>query len=333
VTARNAYSFFEPIDQAYFAALADFANWKGLLYVSPFWTQCFSAYLDYNQVGSLSAAQVTSMEHAAAATALGADQTTLSGLTYGSLVQGIPPAYTLSAADFVTGIVATDSLVTIFGSNLSTGTASAPSLPLPATLADTTVSIEDSSGNQQPVQLFFVSPGQINGVIPTGLSSGATFIKISSQGKVVAQSDVALAAIGPALFTANQNGQGVPVGVVVTAQPDGTQTTAYTYQGTAVGNYTPAPINLGGPEDSSALVLYGTGIRGNSSLGSLANVTVTIGTIALPVQYAGPCDPAQFAGFDQVNVALPYSLAGAGQVTVTLTVDGVSAPPVALAFQ
>ncbi|MGD0437707.1 MAG: hypothetical protein ABSB86_14690 [Bryobacteraceae bacterium] len=84
------------------------------------------------------------------------------------------------------------------------------------------------------------------------------------------------------------------------------------------------------PGDQPALVLYGTGIRGRSSL---ANVTVTIGTVTLPVQYAGPCDPAQFVAFDQVNVALPQSLAGAGQVTVTLTVDGAAAPPVTLDFE
>jgi len=146
----------------------------------------------------------------------------------------------------------------------------------------------------------------------------------------VAQSNFTLATVAPAIFTANETGKGVPIGVVVTAQPSGAQTSADTFQGNAVGSYTPAPINLGGSQDNSALVLYGTGIRGNSSL---ANVTVTIGTLTLPVQYAGPCDPSQFVGFDQVNVNLPHSLAGAGQVTLQLTVDGQAAAPFTLDFQ
>jgi hypothetical protein len=46
--------------------------------------------------------------------------------------------------------------------------------------------------------------------------------------------------------------------------------------------------------------------RGNR--GSLANVSVKIGAMDLPVDYAGA--PSVFAGLDQVNVRLPRSLAG-----------------------
>jgi len=41
------------------------------------------------------------------------------------------------------------------------------------------------------------------------------------------------------------------------------------------------------------------------------------------VAYAGP--QPQFAGLDQVNLYVPRSLAGAGEVPVILTVDGVTA--------
>jgi uncharacterized protein (TIGR03437 family) len=328
--ARDPFSFWAPLDQAFLTSIIDFANWKGLVYISPFWTRYFWAYLDYSDAGSLSPAQVTSMAQQASSAAIGANQTTITGITYSNVIQGVPQANTVSAASFARGNLAPDSMVSIFGSNLSTGTASAPSLPLPAKLADTTATIEDSSGNTASLPFIFVSPGQINAVIPTGLIAGGAEITISSQGKVVAQSDVTLATVAPAIFTANQTGKGVPIAVVVTAQPDGSQSTVDVFQGNAVGSYTAAPINLGASGDNSVLVLYGTGIRGASSLSS---VTVTIGTVTLPVQYAGRCDPAQFAAFDQVNVALPHSLAGLGQVTLTLTVDGVAAPPVTLDFE
>jgi uncharacterized protein (TIGR03437 family) len=300
--------------------------------MSPFWTQCFWAYLDYDAAASVPSAQVMTMQYSAAASALAANQVTGTAITYRNLIQGIPQVSTVSAAGFAGGNIAPDSIVSIFGSYLSNGTASASVLPLPTTLSGTAASIQDSSGNQQPISLIFVSPGQINAVIPAGLNTGPAVIAISSQGTVAAQSHLTLAAVAPALLTANQNGAGAPIGLVVTAQTGGAQIATYasTFQGSAVGSYTPAPIDLGPVTSQSVLELYGTGIRGASSL---ANVTATIGTVSVPVEYAGPCDPAHFAGLDQVNVALPHSLAGAGQVNLVLTVDGIAAPPVTLDFQ
>jgi uncharacterized protein (TIGR03437 family) len=51
-------------------------------------------------------------------------------------------------------------------------------------------------------------------------------------------------------------------------------------------------------------------------------VTCTLGGIAGQVQYAGP---SSFVGVDQVNVALPRSLAGRGDVSLIFTADGKSA--------
>ena len=68
------------------------------------------------------------------------------------------------------------------------------------------------------------------------------------------------------------------------------------------------------------LSLYGTGIRGASSI---ANLHVTIGGVPVPVEYAGP--QRQFAGLDQVNLHLPPSLNGKGETDLVLTVDGVAA--------
>jgi uncharacterized protein (TIGR03437 family) len=91
------------------------------------------------------------------------------------------------------------------------------------------------------------------------------------------------------------------------------------------------PIDLGPEADQVFLTLYGTGLRNRSSL---ANVSVKIGGIEAPVQYAGP--QGEYAGMDQVNVRLPRSLAGHSQARVDLTVDGQVANatfPFFLAFQ
>jgi uncharacterized protein (TIGR03437 family) len=61
------------------------------------------------------------------------------------------------------------------------------------------------------------------------------------------------------------------------------------------------------------------------------NVTCTIAGQSVPVTYAGP--QPQFPGLDQVDVLLPASLKGAGQVRVSITADGVVSNDVALMFQ
>jgi uncharacterized protein (TIGR03437 family) len=93
-----------------------------------------------------------------------------------------------------------------------------------------------------------------------------------------------------------------------------------------VENVSAAPINIG--SDILYLVLYGTGIRNRRPNGIVA---CTINGQSLPVAYAGP--QSQFPGLDQVDVLLPSSLKGAGQVNVTLTVDGEVSNTATLTFQ
>lgn len=88
------------------------------------------------------------------------------------------------------------------------------------------------------------------------------------------------------------------------------------------------PVDLGGADDVTVLELYATGLRGRTSL---ASVSCTIGGLEVPVLYAGP--QGQYAGLDQVNVSLPRSLAGKGQIPLLLTVDGASANRVLLSFR
>jgi len=328
--SRDAFSFWAPLDQSFLGDLKNFGSWKKLIYISPFWTRYFWAYLDYDKVSGLQPQQILDMATQTSNAAITAGQMTSTAMNYKTDTGGLLQVPVVSAADYLTKPQAPDSMVTIFGSNLASGTAVANSLPLPTTLGTTTATIQDNSGKQEPVPFFFVSPTQINAAIPPGLSKGVAIITISNQGAVVGEANVIVNSVGPSLFTANQNGQGAPIGVVVTVHPDGSRSSENTYQGNSLGSYTPAPISVGGSGNQSVLVLYGTGIRG---VASLANVTATIGDVNLSVLYAGPCDPTHFVAFDQVNLSLPNSLAGAGQVTLTLKVNGVAAEPVTLDFQ
>ena len=62
-----------------------------------------------------------------------------------------------------------------------------------------------------------------------------------------------------------------------------------------------------------------------------SSVTATIGDTAVDVLYSGPQN--QYEGLDQVNLRLPRSLAGRGEMDVALWVDGVRANTVRISVQ
>ena len=130
-----------------------------------------------------------------------------------------------------------------------------------------------------------------------------------------------IGATAPGLYTATQTGQGPAA-----AQVTNGQTYSNTFQCSSPGNCTLIPINVA-TSPQPYLILYGTGIRGAAQ----ANVAVKIGNINAPVSFAGA--QGGFAGLDQVNVALPSTLKGKGQLVVTVTVNGQATNMAELAFQ
>jgi uncharacterized protein (TIGR03437 family) len=87
-------------------------------------------------------------------------------------------------------------------------------------------------------------------------------------------------------------------------------------------------VDLGPATDQVSLQLYGTGIRGRSSL---AAVSGTIGGVDAPVQSVGPV--ANSPGLDQVTLRVPRSLAGRGEMDIVLRVDGETANTVKVNIQ
>ena len=212
--------------------------------------------------------------------------------------------------------VAPGSLATLYGSNLAAGNTSASALPLPTTLGGLTLSVTDAAGARFPAALNFVSPNQVNFVIPSAAALGdATFT--ASNGSTSQTATARIQNVAPALFSMNGTGSGVAAATAIevpTAQPQ-QQIPVAVFDCTA-SVCTPVPINVG-VSGTIYLTLYGTGIRDRSSP---TNVQVTINGVNVPVQYAG-AQPS-FPGLDQVNVSLPAALSGAGDANVVLTVDG-----------
>jgi uncharacterized protein (TIGR03437 family) len=220
-----------------------------------------------------------------------------------------------NAARSAPGPVAPDSAVSAFASNLATETVFAPGLPLPTTLAGVTVEVTDSANNTANAPLIFVSPDQINFIIPSGLAPGLAKATVRRNSNFIAQGSMQLQAVAPGLFSASGDGQGpaaaIAIEVIDVVGPHKdfpTFTCDAPFQ-----NCQAAPLNLG-VDTPIFLSLFGTGIRGGK------NVTVTVGGRSVPVLYAG--SELVFPGLDQVNIPIPLTLRGAGLVDVVVTVDG-----------
>jgi len=213
--------------------------------------------------------------------------------------------------------VASESIVAAFGPTLATQTAAAVSVPLPVALGGSRVSVRDAAGVERLAPLFFVSPQQINYQIPAGTVGGTAMVTITAGDGTVSTGAVEVETVAPALFAQNSNGQGVPAGFALRARADGSQQNEPLSARNAQNQFLPVAIDLGPASDQVFLVLFGTGLRFRSAL---SNVTASIGGESVEVVYAGA--QGTLVGLDQVNLRVPRSLIGRGEVEVVLTVDG-----------
>ncbi len=235
----------------------------------------------------------------------------------------------ISAASFSGTELAADSIVAAFGNELATQTLAAPVLPLPTTLAGTTVRVRDSAGAELPAPLFFVSPSQVNYLMPAGAAAGRATVTITSGNGKISLGSVQIVAVAPGLFAANANGQGAAAAVALRVKGDGTQSFEPVAQfDAATGRFAPTPIDLGPRTDQVFLVLYGTGFRNR---GAPSAVTCKMGGTDAEVLFAGAV--TGLAGLDQSNARIPRSLIGRGEVDVVLMVDGKAANAVRIAIR
>lgn len=233
----------------------------------------------------------------------------------------------VSAASGV-ALLASESIASAFGANLSTQTASASSPDWPDSLGGVQLSVQDSVGTTRNAPLAYVSPGQINFEIPAGTAIGNATLSLVNRFATQTLGTVLVAATAPALFSANGDGKGVAAATAIkTILPTTHQSQVAIFTCDKPGNCKSVPLQLG-VDTPIYISFYGTGIRGRTSL---ADVTATIGGVTAPVSYAGP--QGTYPGLDQVNVGLPLSLHGAGVVDVVLTVNGQTSNTVQIGVQ
>jgi len=238
----------------------------------------------------------------------------------------LPPLTSVSAADYQSHFTS-DMIASAFGDGLAAKTEAA-TLPLKTTLGGRSLLIKDAAGIERPAQMLFVSPTQINYIAPTGLAIGlnrAIAKLVDENGNVLKVGFHVSSSVSPSLFTADASGRGAPAAAVVRAS-SGYQV----YESVAEFDQiqqkvVPATIDLGPESEIVVLALFGTGWR---QVGALSDVHINIGGIDCPAEFAGKQTTVE--GLDQINVRLPRTLIGKGDVTLQLDIGGARANPVQL---
>lgn len=230
----------------------------------------------------------------------------------------------LNAANYNPGL-ASDFIAAGFGSALATAVrAATPGTVLPTELAGTRVQVADSAGTKRQAQLFFVSPSQVNYLVPADTTLGTATITVTSGDGTVSTGTAEIANVAPGLFTASADGRGYPSGYALRVKSNGDLVgeNVIRIDASDPGNikFIPLPIDLGPETEQVYIILFGTGIRHRLSLSS---VTARIGGTISDVFYAGP--QMSYGGEDQLNIRLPRSLKGRGEVDVQIVVDGKAA--------
>lgn len=233
--------------------------------------------------------------------------------------------FPVDAAGYRASPLAIGSIASVFGEQLAPEIASASSLPLPVELLGTRL-ILSREGAEVNCPLFFVSPGQINFMIPDEFPVGTATLTLVRNGVRQNSSPVTIADLRPGLFSANASGSGPAAGYYVRVDGNSQQ----------LGNLVECPSGASSceavaiqppatPTGEIYLVLFGTGIRYRT-----AAPTVDIGGVAATVVYSGP--QGQFVGLDQVNIRVPRSLLGSGMREVRLRIGTQQANAVQVRF-
>jgi uncharacterized protein (TIGR03437 family) len=229
-----------------------------------------------------------------------------------------PSITVVSAASYQT-TVAPDSLASMFGANLAATTASATldaNGQLPTQLGGISVQVDG-----QAAPLIYVSPLQINFLVPGSATPGAVSVVVQTTNTGATRTGtMQLQNTGPGVFTANASGTG-----------PGSILNAVTYTGSPFLVETSAN---GVDDKRTRLSVYATGLRYSGNPSHDPTVTNVAGSVdaqgldaagnrySFVVEYAGAA-PGYF-GLDQVNIVLPPELDGAGVVSLTLTAEGRS---------
>ncbi|MCC6587115.1 MAG: hypothetical protein IT168_10520 [Bryobacterales bacterium] len=224
----------------------------------------------------------------------------------GAASTGLAGSAVVDGVSFSKPVLVPNSIATLFGSNLSSATVSAAAGP-----------VEELGGvglrlcGVRP-KLFFVSPKQINFLVPTECTAGRHRLTLNDQ----LMQEVAVVSSALSLAVVGGGESGVPLGFA-TLVNGSSRTDIPLFTCDDKGSCMAAKIEASGASDLY-LALYGTG------LGDAAKerIVARLGDEAGEVLFAGP--HPQYPGMDQINIRFRVDQLKNGTSSLTLRTNGIT---------
>jgi uncharacterized protein (TIGR03437 family) len=226
-------------------------------------------------------------------------------------------ASVVNAADNQSGALAANTLGTIYGANLSYGTAAITSGNiqgglLPVVLGDSETEV---FVNHYAADLYYVSPTQINFLVPPMLTPGPSEVQVTIDGLAGPAVAFTLAPAAPGLFQLDlQNAIATETdGSILTPASPAQPGDIVTLYATGLGEVTPPAI-------------YGQLPVGAAPLVAGANLSILLDGVAVDASAIGYAGIAPgFAGLYQINLTLPVSTGSNPEIRLQL--DGATSIP------
>ncbi|HXA67698.1 MAG TPA: protease pro-enzyme activation domain-containing protein [Bryobacteraceae bacterium] len=194
------------------------------------------------------------------------------------------------------------SVLSVFGSQFSSVTQSASSVPLPLSTGGVAVLV-----NGIAAPLYYVSPGQLNVQIPYETTANSSAVlSVNNNGQVTTQS-FQVAAAAPGIFT-DSTGRLAPTAAAARGQE-------IAFYITGAGTVSPAISTGAAPAASTAIADLPKPVQ---------PTTVTIGGATANIDFIGI--PSGLAGVTQINVQVPSGIP-TGSQPVVVTVGGTASAP------
>jgi uncharacterized protein (TIGR03437 family) len=207
-------------------------------------------------------------------------------------VGSVPGIAAVTNAASFTSSAAPGGIISVFGSNLSPVTFTAPSVPLPLSNSGVSVTI---GGIAAPI--WYAAPGQLNIQVPYELTSGTSTTLVVNNNGQTTSSALSLTAAAPAIFADTSNAL-VPSAI-------GTRGQAMTLYFTGAGQVSPSIATGAAPASGNSI----------SSLPAPRQPTsVTVGGVPASISFLGI--PVGVVGVVQVNFTIPAAVASGSQPVI-----------------
>jgi len=225
-------------------------------------------------------------------------------------LQGSPAftaAQVLNGGSFLTG-VAPNTWVSIKAANLASTTRNWEAQDFVNGALPTELDGVSAWFNGKPAYIGYVSPAQINLLVPAATPVGSAQLQTTNNGLSSGMATVQVQAVAPSFFTL-----------------DGTHIAATHADGSLIGATATTPVAMTPAKPGEVIILYGTGFgQTNPAIPDGMLVTKAASLVLLPtVTIGGTCASVAFgglvgAGLYQINVTVPSSTADGDAAVVAI---------------